>query len=847
MLGRYQLGSRIGAGAAGSVFRAVDTRSGQAVVVKLFDGQEDGFPPWASEMRLVLRFRHSNIVSCLDTGFDESSRMWVLIFELAAGGSLRRALVAGRSFPARQTARLLLDVSSALAYAHEQGVVHRDVKPENIVARTESEDSAWLLTDFGAGRFLAAGQVARSLAGSAEYMAPEVLIEEATAASDQFSLGVVGMELLLGQRPSPRERSEIAESLRARPGLFGIIGRLAAGEPARRFAGMVEVVTTLQRELKEMKSGGDTVDLLRPYLRAQHAVSEDALQRLIEQWNQEGSFLDFLVGQNLLPRAAARTLEAVRKGYLNVPIESVLGLTATKAQDGSAFPAVVGPSPATESPSLQEVALVAVSTSPTTEFSFLRDGSAIPAVVSTSPATEPSSWGEASATSAAVSPSPATESASLQELPPVPVLASQSTVEATAGAVVSPPSATSLRTTERAAESPPAASRQSLPPPDSARTLPQNKPAAGLRVGRYILQEQLGEGATATVFRSFHETLNIPVAIKIFAPLDGFTDPEAPERFRREAQTLVRLEHPHIVRILDADIDGPFPYIVMEYVGEATLETQINNLGKLPAQRIIQIGLAVADALEAASKAGLLHRDVKPSNILERRDGHIKLVDFGIVAKRMPDGGLNDPQAALGFISGTPLYLAPEQALRPDSIDFRADMYGLGATLYHAAVGHPPLVRATAYDTMMAQIHDEPVPIRHIDPSFNAQLAATIHRMLRKKPEDRFGSWADARAALACAPIPDSSITPVMVSAPQSPPGSAELPGAAESRPQSAVLPPVLPAANQPARSGPAPQWEPLLGRWTALPQRSRQTILAGGALLMLFLIFVCLWLGVRT
>lgn len=709
VLGRYQLGSRIGAGAVGSVFRAVDTRSGQAVVAKFFDGQEDGFPPWASEMRLVLRFRHSNIVNCLDTGFDEQSHLWVLIFELAAGGSLRRALVAGQAFAARQTARLLLDISSALAYAHAQGVVHRDVKPENIVARANGNDTAWLLTDFGAGRFLAAGQLARSLAGSAEYMAPEVCNQAATAISDQFSLGIVGMELVSGQRPSHLLRAEVADSLRERPGLSGIIGRLAASEPARRFAGMVEVVTALQRELKEMNTGGDTVDLLRPYLREQHALSEDALLRLIEEWNQQGSFLDFLVGKNLLPRSAARTLEAVRKGYLNLPIEAVLGLTGKR-------PALVDASPTP----IEEV-------------------------------------------------------------------------------VVAEPAKSRLLV----------------------------KPAAGLRVGRYILQEQLGEGASATVFRAFNETLNIPVAIKLFAPLDGAADPEAPQRFRREAQTLVRLEHPHIVRILDADIDGPFPYIVMEYVGETTIETLINNLGKLPAQRIIQIGLAVADALETAWKAGLLHRDVKPSNILERKDGHIKLVDFGIVARRLPEGGLSDPQAAQGIISGTPLYIAPEQAMRPDSIDFRADMYGLGATLYHAAVGRPPLVRATAYDTMMAHIHDEPVPIQQLDPSFDAQLASAIHRMLRKRPEDRFGSWAEVRAALADKPGQSSAVTPVRLVTPESPPSPSAPPPHTLKRPSLTVL------------------RERQLGRWAALP-RSRQRALAGGSLLVLLLTLIGIWLGGR-
>jgi serine/threonine protein kinase len=288
----------------------------------------------------------------------------------------------------------------------------------------------------------------------------------------------------------------------------------------------------------------------------------------------------------------------------------------------------------------------------------------------------------------------------------------------------------------------------------AARILPPSKAVSpplgpGVRIGRYVLQDALGEGATATVFRSFHELLSMPVAVKIFEPLDPTIDPEGATRFRREAQTLVRLSHPNIVRIIDIDVWEGKPFIVMEYVGETSLATQIQNLGRLPAPRIAQIGLAVAEALEAASREGLLHRDVKPSNILERKDGHIKLVDFGIAATRSAEGILSDPQAKQGLVSGTPTYIAPEQAQNPSQIDFRADMYSLGATLYHAAVGRPLFVRATAYDLLMAHIHEAPVHITDLDSSFDPHLAYVIHRMLQKRPSDRFSSWPELRDALS--------------------------------------------------------------------------------------------------
>ncbi|HNN94906.1 MAG TPA: serine/threonine-protein kinase, partial [Pseudomonadota bacterium] len=287
------------------------------------------------------------------------------------------------------------------------------------------------------------------------------------------------------------------------------------------------------------------------------------------------------------------------------------------------------------------------------------------------------------------------------------------------------------------------------------RALPGPKPPAniplgpGVRIGRYVLQDALGEGATATVFRSFHELLSMPVAVKVFEPLDPSIDPEGAARFRREAQALVRLTHPNIVRIVDVDVWEGKPFIVMEYVGETTLAMQIQNLGRLPAARIAQIGLAVADALQAATEQGMLHRDVKPSNILERRDGQIKLVDFGIASTRSAEGVLSDPQAKQGLVSGTPTYIAPEQAQNPSQIDFRADMYSLGATLYHAAIGRPVFIRPTAYDLLLAHIHEPPVHINDLDSAFDPHLAFVIHRMLQKRPEDRFASWQELKDALS--------------------------------------------------------------------------------------------------
>ena len=185
VLGRYALGERLAAGSLGTVVAATDLRTGRAVAVKFFDGARDNFGAWVDELRLALRLEHPHIVPCLDVGYDAGFGLSVMVFPRAQGGSLRRALASGRRFTEPELRGFLLAIAGALAYAHARGVVHRDVKPENILALERTGEPPWALTDFGAGRFLARGAALRSLAGSRPYMAPEVGRGAADARSDQ--------------------------------------------------------------------------------------------------------------------------------------------------------------------------------------------------------------------------------------------------------------------------------------------------------------------------------------------------------------------------------------------------------------------------------------------------------------------------------------------------------------------------------------------------------------------------------------------------------------------------------------------------------------------------------------
>lgn len=239
VLDRYRVGGRLAAGAAGTVVAAVDTVTGREVVVKFFDGSEDNFAAWVREVRLAMRLRHPNIPACINAGHDAAWGLSVLVFERARGGSLRRAIASGRRFDDATCRRLLADVAAALAHSHELGVIHRDVKPENILARDAPGEPPWLLADFGAGRFLASGAAPRSLAsspaGSWQYMAPEAMRDGAVAASDQYSLGIVGLEVRAGEVPDRRGRAELRLARADAGGLDGLLARLAAPDPARRF------------------------------------------------------------------------------------------------------------------------------------------------------------------------------------------------------------------------------------------------------------------------------------------------------------------------------------------------------------------------------------------------------------------------------------------------------------------------------------------------------------------------------------------------------------------------------------------------------------------------------------
>jgi serine/threonine protein kinase len=258
--------------------------------------------------------------------------------------------------------------------------------------------------------------------------------------------------------------------------------------------------------------------------------------------------------------------------------------------------------------------------------------------------------------------------------------------------------------------------------------------------GRYRLEEKIGAGAMGVVWRGTDERLGRVVAIKQVFLHSGLDDREAEEvrqRTLREGRIAARLQHPHAISVFDASIEGDEPWLVMEYLPSRSLAAVLGEQGPLEPRAVARIGRQVADALDAAHQAGIVHRDVKPGNVLLGADGTVKITDFGI---SRATGDLTLTRT--GMLAGTPAYLAPEVARGEDSTS-ASDVFSLGATLYASVEGVPPF---GSDDNALALLHAVAAG-RVIPPTQAGPLTALLMRLLRDDPAER-PSAVEARREL---------------------------------------------------------------------------------------------------
>ncbi len=254
------------------------------------------------------------------------------------------------------------------------------------------------------------------------------------------------------------------------------------------------------------------------------------------------------------------------------------------------------------------------------------------------------------------------------------------------------------------------------------------------RFAGYEILGVIGQGGMGVVFKGFDAPLNRYVAIKVLAPQLA-ASPIARRRFAREAQAAAAVVHENVVAIHGVDQWRDLPYLVMTYVRGESLESRLRRLGPLSVPEILRVAMQCAAGLAAAHAQGLVHRDVKPGNIL-LEDGveRLRLVDFGL-ARAVDDSSVT----RTGFIAGTPQYMSPEQA-RGESIDARSDLFGLGSVMYAMASGKPPFRGETSFAILRRIVESQPRPLREESPDVPAWLDAFIHKLLAKDPVDRLAS-----------------------------------------------------------------------------------------------------------
>ncbi len=261
----------------------------------------------------------------------------------------------------------------------------------------------------------------------------------------------------------------------------------------------------------------------------------------------------------------------------------------------------------------------------------------------------------------------------------------------------------------------------------------------GRQIPGYQILGKLGSGAMATTFRARQISLDREVAIKVL-PRRLSENADYVERFYREGRAAAKLNHPNIAQAFDVGEAGGYHYFVMEYIEGHMLYDEISG-GKIFSEaEALRVVLQVARALEHAHSQGLIHRDVKPKNIMITPEGNAKLVDMGL-ARNISDSGL--AQAEAGKAYGTPYYISPEQIRGEVDIDFRADIYSLGATLYHMVTGRVPFDAATPTAVMHKHLKDPLIPPDHINTALSAGLGEVVEVMMNKDRNRRYSSTAD--------------------------------------------------------------------------------------------------------
>jgi len=262
-------------------------------------------------------------------------------------------------------------------------------------------------------------------------------------------------------------------------------------------------------------------------------------------------------------------------------------------------------------------------------------------------------------------------------------------------------------------------------------------------IRQFELREIIASGGMGTVYRAHDTTLDREVAFKMLKP-EMAADAQVLDSFYREARAGAALNHTNIIHTYTFDHFEDHPYLVLELADHGSLDNRIERETQLPELDVLDIGIKVASALDTALKGGLLHRDIKPGNILFNAEGEPKLVDFGLARSA------DDQEEGESTVWGTPYYVAPEKIKREHE-DFHSDMYSLGGTLYHALTGHAPFEADTVEEVVSGHVHTPLTSPKNVRPEVTQPTSDAISQSMEKAPQDRFGTYDEFIMALTAA------------------------------------------------------------------------------------------------
>ncbi|MBS2019981.1 MAG: protein kinase [Deltaproteobacteria bacterium] len=770
ILGRYTLHDAIASGSMGTVYLGRDEEAGAVVAIKRLHPHLAGDPALVTTFleaaERAARLAHECVVRVLETA--SSSDGVFVVMEYVPGESLAR-LVRGRRPPSyRGTVTIVRDALFGLQSAHEAGLFHRDVSPENVLVGT---DGVSRLADFGVAQAVSgAAATVPERKGKLVYLAPEHLrTGEVSVRTDLYAMGVVLWELVTGKRLFKGERSAVVVSRIMEgeaPGLMGVV--LAA--TARK---LPDVALPVLERLDRIVMRAVSIDPEERYASAQEMALDVALALDPATREDVGAWVEKIAHDVLAPRAArvAEILEGPAEPepesvtLVNDDALALLPIIVADLADAGAVAELTAIAEA------RGIALVPLMNAPgdATDhvLEVLVPGQERPALFVARPMGPPTGG----AFPLALRPHGAARTLS-------PLRADVSTGRFTAR--------TESRRELSVGHTKDLTSSRSGPGEVIELTVLGR--TLSVQGGQVVLEERLGSGGGGAVYRARYMDPNrrdVAVKVEHFRP---DRDLELCARFHAEALAASKLDHKNLVRVIDfgQEPDGLF-HLTMEYLQGPSLREVLEEDGPLPVERAVKIMMQVCAGLAHAHRRGVVHRDVKPSNVIlvsqKDDDGHrvkvAKVVDFGLAAGPAVAG-----EAERGIL-GTPQYMSPEQC-RGGDVDARSDIYSCGVMLYELVTGRLPFEGRDARELLRLHQLAAPTPPSSYLADIDPLLEKIIVKALEKSPDARFASMLDLRAALK--EVVEPTLSPDM--------RPSALPPRISGRPSSLPMPSAPPVAD---------------------------------------------------